>query len=750
MEQLVKANRDRIYCGRKTDGVCFGPAELRGFTAVGSELLKARDSILPFLSSMRNANMFRVAGGNMTDQTSDFLFKEAEALTSPVIAEQKLSDEYETPDILVQQIEILDDRIESARAIADFAVLEALDICAVLGGRELPTWPSNAAYCGSWIPKQPRSSPTGDSNYVLQARARKLERWGVPLWCGVPRREHIRLDATKDGGPVQHKTSSEKLHQRGLSDRRKKLSADAVHTVTIAGAFGSATRPVAPTGPTLPRDGELRTGIQDAIIALVDPAARQPLQYSEFDRIISQLLPPSIWSGKRYEGRQHGDIDFGSKEKSRWLTVRDGVHECGHVGALLAAFEIPRPWYDAQSFPADHTGVYAVSRPWQVNPDPSEPAVAKDLWRVVEVSGFQTDDREDVLGQAPAYRSRGVVGWRFVLSPVQNKDEQGRTIRHSRWQLEALVKTPRAAADVASYFQSTFPDMRVIQRTHEGVDMAWLNMWNLSCDPTYVAVLFSIPLPASRRRELLSLSPSHTVPASKIDGVPPEERARLDGLYLQELCHYDIFEYHGVFPPTVSTGSSFPTPSSTSTASFSSPHSNPVSQPAVATRMAKDMSQLSIDRFTSLAFAPEVPSLTQKEIIRFQRLALVLHACKRRGPFSSVLFPSDGAPYRRILHYVASVVVESSNTESFVFEPGEKRTRLGPWDETLKMTKDHNVQVFIDRQASFDTFSYARPGDLAKYHRQCSQEHVITRAEKRRRRKGRGKQSPLKVDDDVS
>src|ERR1700733_2755671 len=81
MEQLVKANRDRIFHGRKTDGVCFGPAELRGFTAVGSELLKARDSILPFLSSMQNANMFRIAGRNMIDEAPDFLFKEAEALT---------------------------------------------------------------------------------------------------------------------------------------------------------------------------------------------------------------------------------------------------------------------------------------------------------------------------------------------------------------------------------------------------------------------------------------------------------------------------------------------------------------------------------------------------------------------------------------------------------------------------------------------------------------------------------------------
>ena len=161
-------------------------------------------------------------------------------------------------------------------------------------------------------------------------------------------------------------------------------------------------------------------------------------------------------------------------------------------------------------------------------------------------------------------------------------------------------------------------------------------------------------------------------------------------------------------------------------------------------RHAQDMSQLSLERFADLAFAPLPPDcrLSHDQVLRFQRLALVLQACKRRAPFSSQVFPSDGAPYRAILRYVASVVKQSPGLHGYAFHSGEHRQKIGPWAEMLKMKPDGKVEVFIDCDVSLDLCPLPSQDEVDKYYDACNREHRQTRSEKRRNRRRGGNNTP--------
>jgi hypothetical protein len=148
------------------------------------------------------------------------------------------------------------------------------------------------------------------------------------------------------------------------------------------------------------------------------------------------------------------------------------------------------------------------------------------------------------------------------------------------------------------------------------------------------------------------------------------------------------------------------------------------------------MFRLPVERFADLAFAakPSDCKLSADAIIRFQRLALVLHACKRRTPFSSEVFPSAGAPYQAILRYVGSVVQASSGLNGYVFQSGKRRQDIGPWVETLKMKPDGQVEVYFNSNAPLNPSLLPSLEQVEKYYAACRQETGKTRSEKRRKR----------------
>ena len=743
---VVKADPTQVWAS--TSGYIFWPPETRRLTGVGSAIQCLHDEMVPFVQSMTRAHMFNLYSP-VEVLAPDYFLRVVVAHTDSSIASRFVGGAYKTPQELLAQVDVLNDRLILARAMYDFALLEALDACAVLGGVELPIWPPNPSYTGCWIPPSPRASAEVDESYFLQARSRKLERWGVPLWCEVPRRLNRRYEAGPTGGPVAAYPMLESRHQRRLAALTRRNPPVPMKKLRVAAGNRSASRPFDPTSRPLPQSCETRRSIERAISALVDPESQEAQTFDAFNKDMMRLLGTGVWNGRKHEFQHHhSHIHPGSKQRSRWLKVRDGVQDCGHTGALLAAVEIPNTWYEPRSYPLDFrgadTGLGALCRPVEL-PQPGVPVMD---WYVVEVAGLEKSDEAKGKGVFDAYRSRGALGYRWVLCKTQNKDESGHSIRHSRYQVELLFKSVQAQGEAASSISQGFPELLVNQSSCIGMDMAWINLFDLPIDWVYVAAMFNRPLLASRRQELLALAPPASVPPTRSDGVSHGERADAERSHLRTLCHWELFEYDTKHPPAVqraaaSTSTSAPASTSTSLSLPSVCAAVSVSQLTLSdcsvsqSRRAQDMSQLSVERFTDLAFAPLPPDcrLSDDQALRFQRLALVLQACKRRAPFSSRVFPSDGAPYRAILHYVASVVKQSSGVHGYVFHSGEHRQKIGPWAETLKMKPDGKVEVFIDCDASLNSCPLPSQDEVNGYYDACNRENPQTRSEKRRNRR---------------
>ena len=114
----------------------------------------------------------------------------------------------------------------------------------------------------------------------------------------------------------------------------------------------------------------------------------------------------------------------------------------------------------------------------------------------------------------------------------------------------------------------------------------------------------------------------------------------------------------------------------------------------------------------------------------FQRLVLVLQACKCHALFSSQVFPSNGVPYQAILRYVASIVKQSSGLDGYAFHSGEHRQKIGPWAEMLKMKPDGRVELFINCDASLDSCPLPSQDEVDKYYGTCNRENCKTWSEK--------------------
>ena len=737
---MVEADPAQVRSSNSHEGrFIFWPPELRRLTAVGSEIQRLNDEILPFIQSMTRAHMFNIYS-SVDEPTPGSFLKIVASHTDSSIAASFLGGAYATRDELLSHVRTLNSRLVAARAMHDFALFEALDACAVLGGVELPVWPPNPLYTGCWVRSAYRGATDVDETYFLQARARKLERWGVPLWYEAGRCMNRRYDVGLDGRPVSAWRAMEQDHQQRLTALTRRNPPISVKAVRIAAGYRSASRPFCYSSAPLPQERGVRQKIERAISALVDPDSPEMKTFDAFNNDMMQLLGSGVWSGRKHEFRHHhSQINPGSKERPRWLRIRDGVQDSGHKGVLLASVEIPNTWYDPCSYPLTFRGVQpnfgALSRPLEL----PQPAVPIMDWYVVEVAGFGKDAEAQARGVFDAYRSQGALGYRWMLCKVQNKDEKGRSIRHSRYQVELLFKSVRAQGEAASRIAAEYPDLLIVQTAYAGMDAAWINLFDLPVDWVYVAALFNRPLLASRRQELLSLAPPSSVPPTRSDGVSPQQRAEAERAYLAKLCHWDLFEYDTNYPPSVqptsvSAATYTPAPffAYTSTSASTSASASAVTLHGVA----QDMSQLTVERFTDLAFAPlpSDSSLSDEEVLRFQRLALVLQACKRRAPFSSHVFASDGAPYRAILRYVANIVKQSSELPGYVFQSGGRRQNIGPWLEMLKMKADGKVEVYICASAPLDSCSLPSQDDVDKYFEACNRENRKTRSEKRRKR----------------
>ena len=170
--------------------------------------------------------------------------------------------------------------------IDQYAVRVVLDVCALLGGVELPTWPASIEFAGIWLEESKRNLAELPTAYISQCRARDLERWGVPCWIESPRRHYSRLEATKFD-MLTGDRQAEGRHQKWLQQCPPK----GIQPVYIPVAVQAVILPL--PNCSLPLH-ECWDVVKLKILLLLDPDVSAPLIFQSFSREMGRGKDPKI------------------------------------------------------------------------------------------------------------------------------------------------------------------------------------------------------------------------------------------------------------------------------------------------------------------------------------------------------------------------------------------------------------------------------------------------------------------------
>lgn len=157
-------------------------------------------------------------------------------------------------------------------------------------------WPPNPSYTSCWVRSASAASSEVNESYFLQARARKLEHWGVPLWYEIGRRMRRHYDAGSDGRPVPQCSTLALDHQWHLAALSARNPPIPVKVVRIISSHQTASRTFDPSSAPLPQD-EVRRKVESTISTLVDPESPQTKTFNAFNKDMMRLLGTGVWSG---------------------------------------------------------------------------------------------------------------------------------------------------------------------------------------------------------------------------------------------------------------------------------------------------------------------------------------------------------------------------------------------------------------------------------------------------------------------
>jgi hypothetical protein len=305
------------------------------------------------------------------------------------------------------------------------------------------------------------------------------------------------------------------------------------------------------------------------------------------------------------------------------------------------------------------------------------------------------------------------LAWRFIQADTAKKDGM-KSIRRSNWRTQVLSKTKTSQSSIFMEARKAFPTQPVLEVDFQLDNDSLTRQFEFVADPVYVDRLFSTILIAETHKLLLDIAPVYRVPPTKAVGAEMENRDEAEAMYLKNLCYLDIFEYNTKFPPVVAPEGP----------SLTSPHLRSL-----------NMCQLSTELFAELAFSPDPGPLCAFEKLHFQRLALVLVACKRCGEFSSRVFPSIGAPYRCILQYVCGLVHSKRNIAGFNYVTAQQLGTASPHCEMLRLRGGGRVQIFMDANSPESPLQYPTREEVERYKSNSLAESLLTPAQRRRKRK---------------
>ncbi|KAF8295710.1 hypothetical protein DL93DRAFT_786234 [Clavulina sp. PMI_390] len=567
-----------------------------------------------------------------------------------------------------------------ASAQADAVLLHAIDVCATLGGMELPRWPPCSKWRGAYFPASLLPLGTTQSNTVhaILRLIRRYERWGVPLWLFIANETHTRFDYDPVGDPLP--APYQEAQMQGIG-RLQNEAADenrfprysryrVTHRCVLPNPQGLNTSYAVPSG-------RYRHELQQAIMALVLHTATQRVRWSDFDDVARGVLGPEIWNCRRYEASYHA-LGFTSPEP--WNRVRESYEYCAHIGALLALYCIPAPWRDRSLEVANQFGEQPNA--WRDTTSKIVPIISKTSWLELQVDDWRNDDGEMVEVLATSGAETGVLGWRFIKSPQQCNSPKDQSKAGLRYTACFAFKTTTSRTHFAEQFKGSDHALRPTQPGNSVNDAkVFVNTFRFITNPWYIAIVYAMETSMTDRKELLSLAPQYAV-SSSLDGIQDTRNEEIVTVE-HHLRYRDLFEYP-LFPPLLSPPASVSAPSQ-------------ALQPLDSTSLSKSA-------LRKLALAAEASGeLDHEHSIRLLRLSIILEVLADSSltkSFTCRLLHSEG-PYSKILKYLVTSLQQSMPAECS-FTSRHQRDGVAPYHEALHMTNRGNIEIIynVDQDAS--------------------------------------------------
>ena len=442
--------------------------------------------------------------------------------------------------------------------------------------------------------------------------------------------------------------------------------------------------------PWLP-DGIGRSSLEQAVGKLLGCKEYPPrISYSEFETIVQGVLG-KVWSGARYEWGRHNEETLLTRA-APWKRIRDGLQDVTHLGARIAAFQIPPAWRDPKALVANADGYHQ----WRASNLPERPGLAEVVelssWHLLKVSDLSGSDDGMAMGLAEEFSRKGGFGWRFINDKIQKKDSQGKTIPRSRFVLEILFKLYTQASQALESLRDRLKGPAIlIEPCPENTDGAHEGLYTFLFDYQYIRHLFATPCTSLERAWLLQQAPSSNIPRPTSSNKASRKVAQVK--YSHQLKFKELFEYESLVPLTSTVGRS------------SAPEAwGPL-----------DEATLPIADLQDIAFGnlPSSFSLEQRQGIH--RFALMLRACQKSATPLNVRILISSNPYHRdFLLHVAEIVKTNLKGAKYFWRPKGGRDD-GRVRECLKLSRVGTVEIRIDSGVSSSDCRLPSADELDNY-----------------------------------
>jgi hypothetical protein len=478
----------------------------------------------------------------------------------------------------------------------------ALDLCALIGAVELPTWRAHGDLAGVILYSQQIESFSGAQQQELV----HFERWGMPMRIVERCEQGSRYEFDGFSRPERGQREKERLHQQRLA-----VACAAELEVKEAYLLEKTTVLQHELPDRLAAADSVEEDLDDLILAALLPdETAERIPFDEFERRLEEMTAsdeaPVRWSRRRNEAGRHGNI-----EGRLWCHSRYYPFFNRNAPSFFARRAVP-PHYHDPTLPFPQKNGQLPS------PLANPPAIPRNLWHCIELRYF-----EDVSAIGEIMRFHPSILAYRTLRTQMSASEGGFPDGPKPFVLQLWGKDKLELARASRSLQQRF-DSKLLVQTESDSNAALPSSWTAFVNTQYVELVLASSRPKAIRDSLISQLPRLQAPCA----LHPE--------YKPLKVRYIHFLRHEILGGDVW-----------------SPLTNQNSTPTPLEVM--DCYEFTNEYLLNLVLKPRPQSLSSADFVAFHRLQIILEMLSGLVAFKMQLVANSG-PISRLCHCIAADV----------------------------------------------------------------------------------------------